>query len=110
MGNYSCAMAGNVHEQVESQILTEIQNGRYRIVDYKPCIVSALGAIPKQDLNKICVFYDASRPIGEALNDAIIDNFSVSFSAGRCGPSNPRLFLCLSGFSKCILQCQISRI
>ena len=76
MDNYSSATAGNVRAQVESQILTEIQNGRYRIVDHKPCIVSALGAIPKRDSNKIRLIHDASRPTGEALNDyATIDHF-----------------------------------
>ena len=69
MDNYSSAMAENVRAQVESQILTEIQNGRYRIVDHKPRIVSALGAIPKKDSNKIRLIHDASRPVGEALND-----------------------------------------
>ena len=65
-----------MHAQVESQILTEIQNGRYRIVDHKPCIVSALGAIPKRDSNKIRLIHDASRPTGETLNDyATIDHF-----------------------------------
>ena len=33
IGNYTSATVENVRAQVESQILTEIQNGRYRIVD-----------------------------------------------------------------------------
>ena len=76
MDNYSSAMERNVRAQDESQILTEIQNGRYRIVDHKPCITSALGAIPKKDSNKIRLIQDASRPTGEALHDyATIDHF-----------------------------------
>ena len=33
MDNYTSAAAENMRGQVETQILTEIQNGRYRIVD-----------------------------------------------------------------------------
>ena len=74
--NYSSAMARNVCAQDESQILTEIQNGRYEIVDHKPCIVSALGAIPKKDSNKIRLIHDASIPTGEVLHDyATIHHF-----------------------------------
>ena len=59
-----------------SQILTEFQNGRYRIVDRKPAIISALGAIPKKDSNNVRLIHDASRPSGQALNDyAINDHF-----------------------------------
>ena len=75
MDNYSSATTGNEHPQVESQILTEIQNGKYRTVDHKPCIFSALGAKPKKNLNKIRLIHDASRLTGEALNDATIDHF-----------------------------------
>ena len=74
--NYTSATAENVRAQVESQILTEIQNGRYRIVDRKPAIISALGAIPKKDSNNVRLIHDASRPSGQALNDyAINDHF-----------------------------------
>ena len=62
--------------RVETQILTEIQNGRYRIVDKKPPIISALGAIPKKDPNKVRLIHDASRPKRQALNDyATTDHF-----------------------------------
>ncbi|XP_053381232.1 uncharacterized protein LOC128549078 [Mercenaria mercenaria] len=37
----------------ESQIKHELANGHYKIVHEKPHIVSALGAIPKKDSNKI---------------------------------------------------------
>ena len=76
MDNYTSATAENVRAQVETQILAEIQNGRYRIVDKKPPIVSALGAIPKKDPNKVRLIHDASRPEGQALNDyATTDHF-----------------------------------
>ena len=67
MDNYSSATAENVRAQVESQILTEIQNGRYRIVDHKPCIVSALGAIPKKDSNKIRLIHDCKQTCGRSF-------------------------------------------
>ena len=76
MDNYTSAAAENVRAQVETQILTEIQNGRYRIVDKKPPIISALEAIPKKDPNKVRLIHDASRPKGQALNDdATTDHF-----------------------------------
>ena len=74
--NYTSATAENVRGLVESQILTEIQNGRYRIVDRKPAIISALGAISKKDSNNVRLIHDASRASGQALNDyAINDHF-----------------------------------
>ena len=48
MDNYRSATDQSVRAQVESQILTEIENGRYRIVRDKSHIVSALGAIPRK--------------------------------------------------------------
>ena len=62
MDNYTSATAENVRTQVETQILTEIQSGRCRIVDKKPSIISALGAIPKKDPNKVRLIHDACRP------------------------------------------------
>ncbi|KAH3711798.1 hypothetical protein DPMN_071472, partial [Dreissena polymorpha] len=38
--------------RTEAQILTEVENGHYKIVDEKPLIISALGAIPKSDSSK----------------------------------------------------------
>lgn len=92
--NYTSATAGNVRAQVESQILTEIQNGRYRIVDRKPCIVSALGAIPKKDSNKVRLIHDASRPAGQALNDyAITDHFQYQSIQDAVDLVTPGCFL-----------------
>ena len=53
MDNYRSATDQSVRAQVESQILTEIENGRYRIVSDKSHIVSALGAIPKKNSCKM---------------------------------------------------------
>jgi hypothetical protein len=55
---------------VEAQIKEELANGRYIIVNYKPQIISALGAIPKnKERTKFRLIHDASRPYGAALND-----------------------------------------
>lgn len=64
--NYSSAIAA--HDAVEGQILEEIQEGRYIVVEHKPTIISALGAIPKPD-GGVRIIHDASRPTGHAIND-----------------------------------------
>ena len=69
MDNYRSATDQSVRAQVEDQILTEIENGRYRIVSDKSHIVSALGAMPKKNSPKTRLIHDASRPCGYALND-----------------------------------------
>ena len=62
--------------KVETQVLTEIQNGRHRIVDKKASIISVLGVFPKKDPNKVRLITDASRRKGQALNDnATTDHF-----------------------------------
>ena len=55
-------------DAVEAQLRDEIANGHYRIVDERPLIVSALGAIPKPD-GGVRLIHDASRPTGRGLND-----------------------------------------
>ena len=49
------------HEQVQAQILNEIQAGNYLISHHKPRVVSALGAIPKADSDKLRIIHDLSR-------------------------------------------------
>ena len=65
--NYRSTM--NFRSQVENQIITEIQNGRYNIVQNQPTVVSALGAIPKKGSKNIRLIHDCSRPAGASLND-----------------------------------------
>ena len=60
--------------QVEKQICTEIDDGRYRIVNNKPRILSALGAIPQKNSRDVRLIHDASPPSGSALNDYAINN------------------------------------
>jgi hypothetical protein len=74
VNNYPSATSEKMRAPVEDQILTELENGRYRIVSERPNIVSALGAIPKKDSSKVRLIHDASRPLGHALNDFATTN------------------------------------
>ena len=75
--NYSSATSLPFRPQVEKQIRCEIDHGHYRICGAPPTIVSALGAIPKPDSDKVRLIHDCSRPPGVALNDfAPIDKLS----------------------------------
>ena len=67
--NYKSATCKKIAPIVELQIKDEIVNGQYKIVNKRPALVSALGAISKKDKNKICLIHDCSRPPGYALND-----------------------------------------
>lgn len=67
--NYSSATNLNMRARTEAQILTEVENGHYKIVDEKPLIISALGAIPKSDSSKVRLIHDCSQPTGFAVND-----------------------------------------
>ena len=74
MENYRSATAEHSPAQVEKQICTEIDNGRYRMVNKKTHIVSALGVIPKKNSRDVRLIHDASQPSGSALNDYAINN------------------------------------
>ncbi|MEW8545791.1 MAG: reverse transcriptase domain-containing protein, partial [Candidatus Thiodiazotropha sp.] len=78
--NYRSAVAEDKRAHVEKQILTELENGRYRIVNRKSNIISALGAIPKKDSGNVRLIHDASRPAGQALNNfATTHHFKYQF-------------------------------
>lgn len=67
--NYQSATSVSMRARSEAQINSELENGHYKIVQEKPHIVSALGAIPKKNSSKIRLIHDCSRPSGYALND-----------------------------------------
>ena len=70
IANYKSATGEDMVARVEDQIKTEIDNGRYVLVNEKPLIVSALGALPKKDAKRVRLIHDASRPAGQgALNE-----------------------------------------
>lgn len=70
VNNYTSATSN--HRAVESQILEEIQEGRYVTMSKKPPVVSAIGAIYKPD-GSVRLIHDCSRPHGSAANDYSID-------------------------------------
>ncbi len=53
---------------VEKQLRTALVQGHYEMVENKPTLVSALGAIPKSDGN-VRLIHDCSNPSGKALDD-----------------------------------------
>ena len=55
---------------VENQILTEIENGRYIITDNKPPLISVINALPKPN-GGVRLINDCSRPPGQSLNDYV---------------------------------------
>lgn len=67
VANYESATVHN-RANVEKQLTSEINNGRYVITEEVPVIISALGAIPKTG-GGIRLIHDASRPENTALND-----------------------------------------
>ena len=78
VNNHKSAVSPTHKGAVQQQIETEIMHGRYRVVNKEPRIVSALGAIPK-DNGKIRLVHDCSRPVGNAVNDlAINQKFSYA--------------------------------
>ena len=64
--NYKLALDNRI--AVEEQILMEIEEGRYIVVQSPPTIISGLGAIPKLN-GSIWIIYDCSRPEGNAVNN-----------------------------------------
>ena len=68
LSNYKSATASDVRDKVEKQIREEIRNGNYVVTQAKPTIVSALGAIPKPNTDKIRLIHDCSRPQHSNVN------------------------------------------
>lgn len=66
--NHFSATRADTKLRVEEKINTELLHGRYKLTASPPAIISALAAIPKPN-GDIRLIHDASRPIGEALND-----------------------------------------
>ena len=51
--------------------MEELAAGNYRIVQSKPTIVSALGAVPKPDSDDLRIIHDCSMPQGRGVNSFI---------------------------------------
>ena len=69
MDNYRSATNPETRATVEKQIIEELEHGNYIITDKKPCIVSAIGAIPKPNTTDIRIIHDCSHPVGSSVND-----------------------------------------
>ena len=80
VSNYSSAL--DQRQAVEAQLRTEIAEGRLVVVDKRPTIVSALGAIPKPD-GGIRLIHDCSQPRGQAVNDYAFDVDQESYASVR---------------------------
>lgn len=79
--NYKSALCGENREAVEKQIRCELANGRYVTTSAQPYIISALGAIPKPDSNKVRLIHDCSQPVGGALNELVSNRDKLSFQS-----------------------------
>ena len=91
--NYLSATDPTVKDKVERQILTEIEQGHYTIVNKRPVIVSAMGAIPKQGSTDVRIIHDCSRPIGTSLNDfATKESVKYQTIEEAVGISSPNCF------------------
>ena len=66
--NYKSTISAPNKAQIESQLISEINQGHYVKTKTKPKIVSALGAIPKQNSQDLRIIHDCSRPIGHSVN------------------------------------------
>ena len=91
--NYKSALCNR--ELVEKQIVTEVEEGRYVIVDSKPVIVSALGAIPKTSNNGVRLIHDCSRPASYSVNDyaSLCDKVKYQSVSDACNLVNNGYFM-----------------
>jgi len=103
---FSCFKYRNA---VESQILEELENGRYLFTETQPSIVSALGALPKKN-GKIRLIHDCSRPSGAAANDfAIRDKFKYTTLQDAIKMINPGDFLAKVDLQSAYRSVKVSR-
>ena len=107
--NYSSATDPKNFDKVEAQILAELANGRYVRAKVRPKIISALGAIPKPDSDKIRLIHDCSRPHGQAVNDyAINDSFSYQSIEDAVEIITPNCYLLKLDLSQAYRSVKIS--
>ena len=68
MDNYKSSTDPSVSNKVEKAILNELELGHHVIVNEKPPVVSALGAVPKPDSEDVRLIHDCSMPKGKGFN------------------------------------------
>ena len=92
--NYKSATTSDVRNKVEKQIREEIRNGNYIVTHVKQPIVSAPGAFPKPDTDKIPLIHDCSRPQFSNVNSyATPQNFSYVTVEKAVSQINPNAYL-----------------
>lgn len=80
--NYASATNPLTRPLVEKQIKAEINNGNYMIVNEKPTVISALGAIPKAgNKDDIRLIHDCSQPSGGSVNEYAHLDFQVKYQS-----------------------------
>lgn len=73
--NYKSVETGEAFEFVNSLILSELSQGKYRIAREKRHSVHSLGAVPKKGNNKWRPITDCKRPIGDSINSFMSSTF-----------------------------------
>ena len=74
MSNYKSVTCPEVRQQAEKQIIAELELGNYSITQEPPTIISALGAIPKPDSDRVWLIHDCSRPTNNSMNSHNTDH------------------------------------
>ena len=95
MENYRSVTNSKAKVKVEQTIQEEIREGNYIISPTKPTIVSALGAVPKQDSDELQLIHDCSMPKGKGLNSyvPVIDKMSFQTIDDAIKLLGPRYYL-----------------
>lgn len=94
IANYKSATNPYNKPLVEKQINNELANNRFKKVNYKPKIISALGAVPKAQPNSVRLILDCSRPAGSAVNDfATNDKFQYQSLQDAIDNIKPNYYL-----------------
>lgn len=79
---------------VEKELSEQLQQGCYVKCNVKPQIVSALGAIPKNEGSEIRLIHDCSRPVGAALNDySTLHSVQYQTLDNACELAKPNYFM-----------------
>ena len=79
MSSYKSATDVDVKQKVEKQIIAELDAGNYVITKEPPTLISALGAIPKPELEEVRLIHDCSRPKDNSLKSHITERESFSY-------------------------------
>ena len=80
---------------MEKQIIDELANSRYVVSEQKPVIVSAMGAILKQNC-KVRLIHDCSRPLEVSVNDYAHSTDKMCYQSVKdaCSLVNEGSYMC----------------